>query len=434
MALPADLQTVVIQGTYVDYLGLPLTGTIEFTATVGLISEATHTAVRPTVIVGKLATGTGALKAADGIAALVIPATDDADVTPTGWTWTVTEKVSNAAGVNVSKQPFNLAAPLAGDPIDLPSASPSTPPVTPGTTAVTKVNAVLPNGAGVVTLVPGDIGAAAAAHNHVAANITSGTLDVARLPVGTSSTTVAAGNDSRITGAVQSTRALAAGTGLTGGGDLSADRSFAVAYGTTSTTAAVGNDARLSDSRTPTAHAASHATGGTDAMTPASIGAEATGVAAAAVAAHAGLPDPHPQYLTAADAAPVYAPISHTHAAVDVTGFPVVMAGSIKGPVSILTGQHKIYNDTGRTLALVALRAAVGTAPTGGPLTIAAKKNGAAFSTALTATIAATTLTGVTTATTQTLAAGDYLSFDVTLVGTTVPGSDLCITATMVMV
>jgi hypothetical protein len=39
---------------------------------------------------------------------------------------------------------------------------------------------------------------------------------------------------------------MTAGTGLTGGGDLSANRSFAVAYGTSSTTATVGDDARLS--------------------------------------------------------------------------------------------------------------------------------------------------------------------------------------------
>jgi hypothetical protein len=39
---------------------------------------------------------------------------------------------------------------------------------------------------------------------------------------------------------------MTAGTGLTGGGDLSANRSFAVDFGATSTTATVGNDARFS--------------------------------------------------------------------------------------------------------------------------------------------------------------------------------------------
>jgi len=45
-----------------------------------------------------------------------------------------------------------------------------------------------------------------------------------------------------------------AGTGLTGGGDLTANRTLTVAYGTSSTTACVGDDSRLSNARTPTAH------------------------------------------------------------------------------------------------------------------------------------------------------------------------------------
>jgi hypothetical protein len=49
-----------------------------------------------------------------------------------------------------------------------------------------------------------------------------------------------------------SSRVLTAGTGLTGGGDLTADRTFAVSFGTASTTACVGDDARLSNSRAPT--------------------------------------------------------------------------------------------------------------------------------------------------------------------------------------
>jgi hypothetical protein len=51
---------------------------------------------------------------------------------------------------------------------------------------------------------------------------------------------------------------LSAGTGLTGGGDLSTNRSFAVDFatsGTSSSTKAVrADDSRLSDARTPTAH------------------------------------------------------------------------------------------------------------------------------------------------------------------------------------
>jgi hypothetical protein len=47
---------------------------------------------------------------------------------------------------------------------------------------------------------------------------------------------------------------MTAGTGLTGGGDLSANRTFAVSYGSTASTACEGNDARLSDARTPTTH------------------------------------------------------------------------------------------------------------------------------------------------------------------------------------
>lgn len=62
---------------------------------------------------------------------------------------------------------------------------------------------------------------------------------------GTAAGTAAQGNDSRITTAVPNTRTVTAGTGLTGGGDLSADRTLAVSYGTAAGTATQGNDTRV---------------------------------------------------------------------------------------------------------------------------------------------------------------------------------------------
>ncbi|NUQ95855.1 MAG: hypothetical protein HOY79_04600 [Streptomyces sp.] len=57
--------------------------------------------------------------------------------------------------------------------------------------------------------------------------------------------------DTQIATRAPTSRQITAGTGLTGGGTLAADRTLAVAYGTTAGTAAQGNDSRLADARTP---------------------------------------------------------------------------------------------------------------------------------------------------------------------------------------
>lgn len=68
------------------------------------------------------------------------------------------------------------------------------------------------------------------------------------------------------------------------------------AFGTSAGTFCEGNDARITGSRTPTAHAASHATGGSDAITASSIGAAASSHAhgnitsAGAIGTTSGLP------------------------------------------------------------------------------------------------------------------------------------------------
>lgn len=51
---------------------------------------------------------------------------------------------------------------------------------------------------GTVTLVPSDVGAAAASHTHAASDVTSGTFAIGLLPTGTTASTVCIGNDSRL--------------------------------------------------------------------------------------------------------------------------------------------------------------------------------------------------------------------------------------------
>ncbi len=72
------------------------------------------------------------------------------------------------------------------------------------------------------------------------------------------------GLQAALDGKAPTARTITAGTGLTGGGDLAADRTLTVSYGSTAGTAAQGDDPRLSDARVPTAHAPAHAAGGTD--------------------------------------------------------------------------------------------------------------------------------------------------------------------------
>lgn len=70
----------------------------------------------------------------------------------------------------------------------------------------------------------------------------SSTLDALFVPHGT--VTIVSGPFAAVA-YVPETRTLTAGTGLSGGGDLSADRTFSVTYGTSAGTAAEGNDSRI---------------------------------------------------------------------------------------------------------------------------------------------------------------------------------------------
>lgn len=153
--------------------------------------------------------GTVEAALADGEFSVELVATDAAGMSPSGWTYKVTAVMANAP---------NWVRYLS-----LPAASPS----------VTLAAVLVPDP------VAGEFSTLVSLDGVTAADI----------------------------GAVPEGREITAGAGLTGGGALDEDRELAVDFGTSSGTVCEGDDGRLSDPRTPTAHAASHAEGGSDPVT-----------------------------------------------------------------------------------------------------------------------------------------------------------------------
>ncbi|MFG1977044.1 hypothetical protein ACGFJC_47595 [Nonomuraea fuscirosea] len=108
---------------------------------------------------------------------------------------------------------------------------------------------------------------------------------------------------------------------------------------------------------------------------------------------------------------------------------------TITGPLQTVTGTYRLFNDTGRSWTIVAVRATVVTAPAGSGLTVDVHKNGTTVFTnqANRPIIAAgTTTIKRTTIDVPTVADGDYLTVDVDAVGSTTPGSDLTVQITVV--
>jgi hypothetical protein len=110
-------------------------------------------------------------------------------------------------------------------------------------------------------------------------------------------------------------------------------------------TAVVNADPRLTNARAPTAHKATHATGGSDALSPADIGAEPLGAAASSMSSHLAAADPHSQYTTTAEAAaaaPVQSVAGKTGA---VTLTPADVGADAAGTAAAAVTAHEAAAD-----------------------------------------------------------------------------------------
>lgn len=186
---------------------------------------------------------------------------------------------------------------------------------------------------------------------------------------------------------VATSTTISAGTGLTGGGDLSANRTLTVSYGTAAGTAAQGNDSRIT-------------------------GAEQTsnkGVANGYASLDGGGKVPSNQLTSSSKIHPF----------------------SSSGPLMAEIGGHRLYNDTSATWTILSVRASVGTPPTGSSLIADVNIDGVTiFSTQANrpTIIAASNTSGkITNMNVTTVAAGSYLTIDIDQVGSTTPGNDLAV-------
>ena len=106
---PANFDGSTITGKFVDILGNPVTGSIEFVpSAAALVNKTNKIIVMPKTITIPLS--------ATGAFTVTLPATDDPDIDPENWTYKVTEKFTGG-------RTYNIAAPQ-GQTVDLAEAGP----------------------------------------------------------------------------------------------------------------------------------------------------------------------------------------------------------------------------------------------------------------------------------------------------------------------
>lgn len=194
---------------------------------------------------------------------------------------------------------------------------------------------------------------------------------------------------------------VSAGTGLTGGGDLSTNRTISANFGTTAGTIAQGDDSRITGAEQVANKGVASGYASLDGSTKIPIAQVPTGTTGSTVALG-----------------------NHTHT------FTFSLTSFFKsGTLTVTTGTQRLPIDG--TYTITGTRLMVGTAPTGAALIVDVNKNGTTIYTTQgnRPTIADGANAGGpgTAPDVTSLAAGDYLTVDIDQVGSTVAGSDLTV-------
>jgi hypothetical protein len=94
MALPASLSTCTIIGTYVDLIGNPVRGSINFTPQT-ILKETTANVIIIPVVIQKTFDATGSFS-------IVLPVTSDTDVTPQPFIYTIEENFTGGRTIEIA--------------------------------------------------------------------------------------------------------------------------------------------------------------------------------------------------------------------------------------------------------------------------------------------------------------------------------------------
>lgn len=248
MTVPPSVDTRVVQGTYIDGAGVARQGSVTFRLDQPLIAEAESWGVVPTPIVVQLDD--------TGHFSVVLMSSDDLGLFPSGFRWLAQERFQ---GGYVRTYAFVL--PSGAESFDLPTATQ----YDPGDVGLAVVHSV--NGrTGIVQFSPSDFDAIPLAQkgaaNGVATLNSGGVIPPEQLSPGYLQKT---SNLSDVNSVSASRNNLGLGSAATRNAGWNPDEVI------------LGDDTRLSNARTPTAHALTHSTAGTDPIVPASMGASAIG-------------------------------------------------------------------------------------------------------------------------------------------------------------